>query len=57
MKREILIYFSTIKNMNMYIEKNKSNPDVIGELARVCFLIIVEAYISQDKEGIYSMAD
>jgi len=30
----------------MYIEKNKSNPDVIGELARVCFLIIVEAYIS-----------
>ena len=46
MKREILIYFSTIKNMNMYIEKNKSNPDIIGELARVCFLIIVEAYIS-----------
>lgn len=45
MKNEIEEYYYGIKNIDIFIEKNKDKKDIIGDFVSACFLLVIEAYI------------
>ena len=53
MKNELNEYIQNLKNVNNYIESNKNEKDLMGELASAYFLIIIEAYMRSSKSEIF----